>query len=286
MSGVVNGHGTFTPARESAQLATTPLVLLYFNQFPNYFFLTNIGLLILAGVALIGVVLFFLLHFIPWVVDAVAYVVNLIFEVLNQFIVWINTLPGEVSTGFTPYIFQVILLYFGILFSLYHWNKGHVKFFKLGILVLFVSSLSLIFNREYNKSKEELIVFNHYEKVILLKGNRMLYVLYDGEKRPTLSSLDYLINGYENASGIKAEKIPLPRDFRISFSDNIHFQNGKDGIQMDYYGKHYFLAQKVNDQMANSDYKIIKGDWNPYLQESNVSANTIESALIVKSSGK
>jgi competence protein ComEC len=283
---VVNWIWQGTAIGIAAQIGTVPLSLLYFHQFPNYFFLTNIGLLILAGVALISVVLFLLLHFIPWVVDALAYVVNFIFDVLTQFISWINILPGEVSTGFTLHSTQVLLLYFGILFSLYQWKKGNAKFFKLGLVVLFATSLSLIFNREHNKSKEELVVLNHYEKVILLKGNRELYILYDGEKRPALSALDFLTAGYESTSGIKANKIPLPRNVKISFSDEIHFENSKKGIKLDYYGKKYFIAQKVSNQIANSNYKIIKGDWNQFLPEEHVAVSTQKEALILNANGR
>lgn len=270
----------------AAQIGTVPLSLLYFNQFPNYFFLTNIGLLILSGAAMVSVVILLLFHLVPVLVDVLAYFVNLIFDALNSFITWINVLPAEVSTGFTPNLIQVFLIYFAILFSFYQWRKGNERIFKLGIAVLFISSLSLIINREHNKSKEELIVFNHYEQVILLKNNRTLYVLYDGEKRPTLSSLDYLINGYENASGVKAEKLPLLHDMKISFSEDIHFENSKEGIKLEYYGQQYLLAQRVSTHVNTSGLKIIKGDWSPYIPEEQINLNTKTGALIVHAAVK
>jgi len=283
---IINWFWQGTAIGIAAQIGTVPLSLLYFNQFPNYFFLTNIGLLILASVALISVVLFFILHMIPWVVDALVYAVNFIFDTLSQFIKWINMLPGEVSTGFTPHILQVGLLYFTLLFSYFQWRKSKLKQFKFGIFILFVLSIGLIFNREYNKSKEELIVLNHYEKVILLKGNNQLFLFYDGEKRPALSALDYLTKGYENATGVKAYKLPLPRDVRISFSEGIWFENSKNGIKLRYYLDQYFLAEKINTQVLNSNYKIVKGDWNPYLPDKSIDINIQNEALILRPSGK
>ncbi|HLV41541.1 MAG TPA: ComEC/Rec2 family competence protein [Brumimicrobium sp.] len=270
----------------SAQIGTVPLSLFYFNQFPNYFFLTNIGLLILAGVALISVVLLFLLHAIPGIVDVLSWAVNLIFDVLNKFIVWINTLPAEVSTGFTPSILHTVLLYFGIILSLFLWQKGNLRAFKVGLSLLFICALGLVFNREHNKFKEELIVLNHYEKIILLKDDNLLYVLYDEEKQPPLSSLDYLINGYENASGIKAKKLPIPRGMHMRFSKDIKFINSVEGIKLDYFDQQYILAQTVNKQIVDSDYKIVKGDWSPYIPETNVAINTKEKAFIISINDK
>lgn len=283
---IINWFWQGTAVGIAAQIGTVPLSLLYFNQFPNYFFITNIGLLILAGVALISVVLLFLLHFIPWIVDVLAYIVNTIFDILNSFIVWVNSLPGEVSTGFTPHPLHVLLIYVGIGFSLYQWRKGNVKFFKIGILLLFISAVALIFNREYNKSKEELVVLNHYEKVILLKGNQSLHVLYDGEKRPSLSSLDYLINGYENATGIKAIKTPVPKDIQVQFSDQINFAHTKDGMAIAYYGKKYLLANRINKKVLNSDYELIKGQWNQFLPEEHINISTTKKALVLSPIGK
>src|SRR5690554_5649590 len=158
---IINWFWQGTVIGIAAQIGTVPISLIYFNQFPNYFLLTNIGLLVLAFIAFIGVLVLFISHLIPMLVDALSYLVNLIFDILTYFITWINSLPGEVSTGFTPHILQVALLYIAILFSLYQWQKGNFKKFIFTVLFLFVLSVSLIYNRENNKFKKELIVLNH-----------------------------------------------------------------------------------------------------------------------------
>src|SRR5690554_833242 len=283
---IINWFWQGTVIGIAAQIGTVPISLIYFNQFPNYFFLTNIGLLVLAFIAFIGVLVLFISHLIPMLVDALSYLVNLIFDILTYFITWINSLPGEVSTGFTPHILQVALLYIAILFSLYQWQKGNFKKFIFTVLFLFVLSVSLIYNRENNKLKKELIVLNHYEKVILLKENRKLFLLYDGEKNPSTSALNYLSKGYENAVGVKASILPLPKDLRIKLSKEIWFENSGQGVKLNYYGKRYLLADKVSKKPLFTDYKVVKGSWSPFLAEEYIDIDTQQKALRITPSDK
>lgn len=269
----------------AAQIGTVPLTLYYFHQFPNYFFLSNIGVLIFAAIALISVVLLLIFHFIPYFVDALSYLVDFIFNMFNGFINWINTLPAVTSTGFTPNVLQVVLLYSGIVFCLYHWGKRNIRLFKWGISSLFILSITLISTREYNKSKSELIVFNNYKKVILLKSNRKLFLLYNSKNAPSISGLDYLVHGYEVSVGVKCEKIPLPLKSKISFSKDLYFKNLKSGIKIDYFGRKLFLADQVSNAL-NSDYTIVKGAWNPYLSSEKTTISTTDKALILKAKGK
>lgn len=203
----------------------------------------------------------------------------------NGFINWINTLPAVTSTGFTPNVLQVVLLYSGIVFCLYHWGKRNIRLFKWGISSLFILSITLISTREYNKSKSELIVFNNYKKVILLKSNRKLFLLYNSKNAPSISGLDYLVHGYEVSVGVKCEKIPLPLKSKISFSKDLYFKNLKSGIKIDYFGRKLFLADQVSNAL-NSDYTIVKGAWNPYLSSEKTTISTTDKALILKAKGK
>lgn len=279
---IINFFWKGTAIGIAAQIGTLPLTLYYFNQFPNYFFLTNIGLLVLASVALIGVVVLFIVHAIPYLVDWVAYVVNVIFDVLTNFIKWINSLPGEVSTGFTPSVFQVTMLYLFIILTFFFWTKGKFKAFRISSTLLFVLGLSLVFNREQNKSKEELIVLNHYQKSILLKANRQLYFVYDESGEPTQKSIDFLVSGYENSVGLKVQNIPLKKYREIRFDDDIYLNSTDRGWLVKYKDQEFLMADKEDLEVNNSNTKIVKGAWSPYLNELNADINTLQSALTVK----
>lgn len=266
----------------AAQIGTLPLTLFYFNQFPNYFFLTNIGLLVLASIALISVVVLFIFHGVPYLVDGLAYLVNLIYDALTNFIKWINSLPGEVSTGFTPSIFQVLMLYLFVGLTFYFWKMRNLKAFRIGIALLFVLGISLIGNREYNKSKDELIVLNNYQKSVLLKSNRQLFFIYDEKNAPSQKSIDFLVSGYENTVGIKTVNVPLGKNSEVHFFKNIYIQSGDAGWFINYNDKNYLLADRINDNVKQDGELIIKGAWSPYLENDKVDFNTNKGALILK----
>ena len=266
----------------AAQIGTLPLTLYYFNQFPNYFFLTNIGLLILASVALISVVILFLFHAVPYLSDFLGDAVNIIYDTLNNFIKWINSLPGEVSTGFTPNIFQVTSLYLVLIFTFYIWKKRKLNAFRFGITLLFILGISLIVNREHNKSKEELIVLNHYRKSVLFKTNRKLYFIYDDSEVTTKKSISYLLGGYENSVGLKAEILPLSIGEELNFDNEIYFQSSKDGWLINYVNTRYLLANTITNQQESLKYKIVKGAWNTFLENEKVDLSKTKKALIIK----
>ncbi len=279
---VINYFWQGTAIGITAQIGTLPLTLYYFNQFPNYFFLTNIGLLILASVALISVVLLFMLHAIPYISDIIAYIVNFIFDTLTNFIKWINSLPGEVSTGFSPNILQVVLLFLFTVLTLFFWKNKRIKAFRFGIIILFILGTSLIFNREYNKSKEELVVLNHYQKSILLKADHQLYLIYDETSTATEKSNDYLVRGYENSVGLKAEIVSLPSESEVKIKDEIFVQSSTEGWEINYYGQRFFMANRVKKKTLEPGLTILKGAWSPYIPNTNIDLITTDKALIVR----
>lgn len=266
----------------AAQIGTVPISLLYFHQFPNYFFLSNLGMLFLASGALISVVVFLAFHYIPYVGDAIAWGVDLIFTIFNQFIAWINTLPAVVSTGFTLSLFLVFFIYLAIAFTFYHWKKASLRRFNIGILALFFSFIAVVLIRENNMKKEELVVLNHYNKTLFIKGNRDLLMIYNAKDDINEESLQFMAHGYETSVGVKSTSIPLNLSENIQLSPNIKITNTKEGMYVNYYDQNIFLANKVPKEIAKSDTLVVKGSWNRFLNYEDVYYNTMNEALILR----
>ena len=83
----------------SAQLATTPVSLLYFNQFPLYFLLGNIVIVPLVGVIIQGAILFMALSFYAPLAKIVAWCVNLMLKFMTGTTELIAKLPYSQITG-------------------------------------------------------------------------------------------------------------------------------------------------------------------------------------------
>ncbi|WP_299823899.1 ComEC/Rec2 family competence protein [uncultured Pontibacter sp.] len=95
----------------AAQLATMPLGLFYFHQFPVYFWLANLVVVPLATFVLWSGVAALAFSWVPglsWLLFKVHFV---IIWCMNEFNLWVQQLPQSIINGIDITFFQTILLY-------------------------------------------------------------------------------------------------------------------------------------------------------------------------------
>jgi competence protein ComEC len=133
----------------AATLATFPLILYYFHQFPVYFLLANLVAvpisngLIYAGIALLVASPF------AMVAEGVAWVIHASIFCLNQFVLWISKLPF--STLEQIYIpSPSLLLLLGFLIFLQFWIlNSRYKMLLNSLLFMLLYALSILFYQTY-----------------------------------------------------------------------------------------------------------------------------------------
>lgn len=86
----------------AAQIGTMPFTLHYFGQISNYFLLTNMLVIPLAWLMMVGAVFFFLLGWITPLGTALAWCLNGLTWLLNSSVEWIENLPGAVTRVVLP----------------------------------------------------------------------------------------------------------------------------------------------------------------------------------------
>lgn len=155
----------------AAQLAAFPLCLYYFHQFPNWFLVTNLVAVPLSTVILS--VEIFLLCF-SWLDPVAIYVgkfISFLIDLMNDIIVYCNSLPWSVTDHVYADVFTTLLLY-GIVISGSAWlinRKSTVlKYFLVSIILftflhIYADVVSLKQNKilVYNISKSQAIDFIH-----------------------------------------------------------------------------------------------------------------------------
>jgi competence protein ComEC len=181
----------------AAQIGTLPISLYYFHQFPNYFVLTNIGLLLLSGIALGVVLLFFLTHFIPYVSDLVTWVMELVFLTIIGFITWIDSLPNAVSRGFHIDLHEVLIAYSLIGLVYYFMIQGKWRPFLAATTSLTAFALFIVYFKTDNLGLNELVVFNHKKPLLLYRTNGVNHVIYTDESPQELERMQHLVQGYQ-----------------------------------------------------------------------------------------
>ncbi len=170
----------------AAQISTFPLTTFYFNQFPIYFWITNlfvipaimvliplgISLLIVAKIPILSTVISAILQFI----------IKWCYIILSQ----IEQFPYSIHETSVHPIQLIFLL--GALFSLYLFLKSyHVKFLNLILIfVLIISISSFILQNQTNRTTE-IIIYNNPENptIQLIRGKTNFIISEKKLKNPS-----------------------------------------------------------------------------------------------------
>lgn len=177
----------------AAQVMTTPLSLHYFNQFPNYFILTNIGLMASSGIILGGGLLIFSVSWWGFVAKWIGAALMLVVGLSLWFIQWVESLPGAVAFGFTVHFWTVLAI--GVLFPLLFYFKVGTRGFWISTVVGFGILVGIIFQRFQNMNRNEIIVFNARMVVMAVRVNGHVFCFYRS-KKADFFKVERLIGNY------------------------------------------------------------------------------------------
>ena len=95
----------------AAQLITFPLGLLYFHQFPNLFFISNLLIIPLTAPILYGGLALLAFAEVPYLSDFLSFGVGGLIQVCNFIVKYIEFLPHSQATGVVLNIFQTWVMY-------------------------------------------------------------------------------------------------------------------------------------------------------------------------------
>lgn len=117
----------------AAQLATFPISLYYFHQFPNYFLLSNLLVIPAATVVLyLGLLLFIAAPF-PTVADAIGWLLQWVIHGLNIGVRWIESLPGALTNGISISVGECLLWYAAMGAALFYWHYRKIRWMQLSL---------------------------------------------------------------------------------------------------------------------------------------------------------
>ncbi|MFD2515001.1 ComEC/Rec2 family competence protein [Pontibacter locisalis] len=162
----------------AAQLATFPLGLFYFHQFPVYFWLANIVVVPMATVVLYSGMVALAFSWVPglsWLLFKLHF--GFIW-LMNEFNVWVQQLPGALINGIDISLLQAVLLYMLMFtFILFLFNKRlRYVWFATGIVAVF--SVQEILEVVEQKNQKLLTVYSLRGStgVSLLQGQQAVVI--------------------------------------------------------------------------------------------------------------
>ncbi len=212
----------------AAQLATFPLSLYYFHQFPLYFLISNllivlpVTIIMYAGILLLAIPFIFLL--VP-----LGKFLNELINLTNDILFWIENFPFSSISGIWINGLQLALLCILIL-TLVFWSEFKLKIFLFTAMtssLILLMSISL--DRILNFSKEELIFFSIRKKAAIAYIQRSKCIVladFDSADR----TFSYSIKpGLESRGGSDITLLSIDSTVRTDsyWSDSNFMQFGK-----------------------------------------------------------
>lgn len=195
----------------AAQLFTTPLSLYYFHQFPNYFILSNIGLMATSGLILGIGLLLFLVFPMKILAKITGIVLGFILFVSLWFIEWVEQLPGAVAYGFSISFYEVVFAFFLVLFFFFIAKSNRHFLIGYGLSVLFFSVLA--FRRYKSLMEEECIIFNARNLIVTLRKNNHYYCFYKCKPEEFDKKVKYIVENYR-------KQFPAPISYCAIYKTN------------------------------------------------------------------
>jgi len=227
----------------AAQLMTTGISLFYFHQFPNYFVLSNLGLMFFSSIV-IGLGFFlFLVRYIPILSQFVG--VLLAFSVYGMY--WIvqkiEEIPGAVAYGYMLPFWIVILISLLFVFLILY-AKGR-KQMILGYSVYFLLLLTIVFQRNQMLTKSELCIFNHNHFVATIKIKNKIHCFYR-VKPEQVDKLKMVVESYSKLNPGDIIYYDITRKKLALKSENEQFEISDKGnmIQVSWNKKKYTVVFK------------------------------------------
>jgi len=201
----------------AAQVMTFPISLLYFHQFPMYFWLS--GLVVIPAAYLIlgsGFLLFITEALGLFTVDWLGMILNNIIQVVNTSIFWMQKIPGGLVQGFWLSSLDVVLLY-GIILAIIVAFRTHNFRWVMGGLALAVCLAGNFALKSFQHFEQKQFVVYHvsgHSVWEVLEGEQLVSVQSQGIAP---SDLAFATQNHHWAMGIRNEH-------QFAITDLTHYQ--------------------------------------------------------------
>ena len=230
----------------SVQVLTFPVCIYYFHQFPVLFLITNIIAIPLSIIILFTEIFLLTLHAIPYAGIYLGKIILVLIELMNKFILWINSLPFAQVENVSISIFSTWLLYAIVIgFSAWLINKNK-RALKIALLFTLFFAMVFAYNNWQVMQQNKIVVYNipKHQAIDFISGNNYRF-LGDSilQSDTTLQNLD--LNPARIALQLNNKRGSLPSVFNkdnfyqlqnkriLLINEKIAFEPPKEKINVD-----------------------------------------------------
>lgn len=245
----------------AAQIMTIPLTLYYFHQFPNYFILTNLGLMVFSFLVLALGIALFLVSFFPLAAKGIAFLLSFSMFLMLWIIDFVDALPGAVSTGFVLQFWEIVLLFVVILGCYWAIQKQHMKSLMTVLSIAIIWVGTLVYDRFERMNANQVCFLNAKEVAFVVKQRDQNFCFY-ANKKGNPKKAAYAAGAYEKLfpGTMHYFEISQKKTSQLTCGKSkIDIQRVRGGYQIEVNDASFFLA--TSDRFEHPKGKIIYAPW-------------------------
>ncbi len=188
----------------AAQLATFPLGLYYFHQFPNYFLISNLVILPFVQVILYLGVATLAFAWAPGLADILGWALEILIRGVNIFTFGLEKLPGAVSKGVVISWGEMWLIYGMILSVILLFQVRKFSYLVIAFICTMVLCGSRIYRQVQIQGQNYLLIYhlNRVPHVNILQDRQSYFLVADSLSHP-VPNWDYSIEPFHQKQGIR-----------------------------------------------------------------------------------
>ena len=246
----------------AAQIATFPLALYYFHQFPNYFLVSNLLVLPFAPLLLGLGVATLVFSFVPYLNIALGYVLKKLINTVNIIIFKIDELPAATSEGIHLRLEEMWLIYASILGVLLVFQFKQLRYLIFAGLCVLLLASSRFYHQYLFTQQHSLTIFhlNRQAHLHFLSGTQSLFI-GDSTLRQDRQNLDFNTNSYLWSKGVKTSLFwNANKSFASTELGFAYRKKGKYSLLL-WNGKTFLILQKYMRYKELEALKDIKTDY-------------------------
>jgi competence protein ComEC len=144
---------SITAVSVAAQISTVPLIVLYFHQFPNLFWLSNLIVIPAAAIILYSGIILFIFSWSVTISNIIGHILSFIILYLNKSLQIIESIPYALSKGLYISPIQTLFIYLFIIWFSVSLAKRSKVLFHYSLIILLIISFS--FSLKYIETKNQ-----------------------------------------------------------------------------------------------------------------------------------
>ena len=263
---LLNGLWELTCVSVAAQVATFPIGLLYFHQFPTYFWISNFFVIPAATVILqLGIGLLLIGNISIWLAEVIGWLLSYLIEFLNVIVFYIQEIPLALINKIDISILETWLIYLIILSItfLFTWRK--LFYLKLSLIAAITLTTSLLLESYKQQKQKTLTVYqiNKQSNIGFINASSSTFLadsaLLTNEKALLFHVKHHLwYNGIQNTEWVSLDK---------NHQSGLCIENILQNKLVVWEGKRILLyRQSVNNLSLTVDYLVLSNNavtnWN------------------------